>query len=572
MKQLLAVTVIIAALLLCGCSLNVPKTGKGNADEDASADAKETVVGIKTGGRESVGGGNVVYENSGVKVTMAGFADDVLTLTAENTSDKELSLRSAYIAADGVALEDRYVSEQLRGGERTDITLSGAGMCRMTMRLFLSEEESNQTVEGSLSDTIEFTFSDKLSLHGKELYTVVYSDDKLKLGLKDVSYRDDSSTVKLKLYAENHTDEDLCILGSDIVCDHEDYYSSLMFFIPAGGRCSPVMRASTTNGTLSAADLDSISFSVRAIPLGDYLADGYYTDDELFKTDTVQLRLPKANRPEKIIPDTVQIGRTADEVRQEMLEDERTVMLPAPQSSDSLSFAGDGIELEYLFGAQAEIGTETYVSLCFRCRNTLQKQITLSPAGVVNGATAGLYCYESVAAMTEDTVTVSCHMPAQYLSSFTDAAVWFEVYYDDGRYDENSYITGTDAFRIVCSDSSAGLTPPKDAKTVYSDDNVEIKYVGIEENDVYSLISFFAVNKSDKNISVSAKVPDDAAENYRIVGKLYMFAGTCTFDTLPVSSSDSGSQLTEKNVGGLGLWFTVTDSEGNELSSGQGVL
>ncbi len=568
MKRLMILLPLLIAAMLCGCSLDMPKTGKGNADSTSSQE-KSSIVGIKTGGQENAADSQVIYESSGVKISVLGFAKNQLDLTAENTTGKDYRLRSVYVAADGAALSNISVDQELPANAKTDFSFSAPGICKLSARLFLTDD-SSEMITGSLSDTIELTLSDKITLQPKQLYKVLYSDENFKLGFKQATYRDSSNTVRIELYAENLTDKDIYLLSGETVCDHEDYTASVRCFIPAKCSSSIMMRAYTGNSTISAADLDSITFSLTGFPL-EYYYNEVYTDSlpVLFTTDTITLTLPREGRPEVTVPETMQYAGDLSEYRAEVLDGDGITEMPDVLDGSTKSCEDGNVLLEYLFGFEREYAGEKVWCFAFRCQNKLQKQIRLGPVGAVNGATVPFSCLDTVKAMTEEYVLVMCYSDLYELTpEVTDVTMWFEVNYDDGHYDETSYIGSTSAVKLAYSDKLIRPDPPEDAKLVYSDALCELWLIKAEDTESGPDLLMYARNLSDELISVTVSSDDG---NCYFSGSIPMFRSTYCVTTLRMRSF-SDTTPTAQTLEGLNIHITVSDTDGEALSYSEAKL
>ena len=310
MKRIMMILLLTAALLFSGCS--VPQTGKGKKSESENA-VETTGIGIKDKDGQTVPlSETVLYDRCGVKVTSSGMNGSSPVLTVNNGSDKRVRLVSSYVEADGILRSDiRIASDIILPGGKTNITVESLdGVCSLRTRLLL-EDENYYAVGGSISDPIELTLSGKLYLPSKELYSLLYEDDRVLLGLCRVSYRDDSNRVTLNMYAQNKTDSDFCLSATDIECVHKDYYAMMSAVIPAGSNGNITMRVSTRNATLSPADLDSISLALRLSSLEDYY--GLSEDSTYDCTEKFSFRLPVSGRPEVVIPDTIESTVTPEE-------------------------------------------------------------------------------------------------------------------------------------------------------------------------------------------------------------------------------------------------------------------
>ena len=564
MKRILLV--ILAALLFCGCSFKLPQTGKGNKEENTESAVQQ--AGIKDSNGQNIPITEaVIYDRCGVRLTSPGMVDDAPRLTVTNSSDKTVKLISAYVSADGTVRSDIYIStDYIEPGSTGDVSIEGlSNVCSLKTRLML-EDESYNIVEGSLSDVIEVTLSDKLYLPAKQLYTLIYEDDKLLLGLCDVNYRDDSNRVTLKFYLRNKTDKDLWISARDVTCDHADYSATMSTVLPAGTDGSFSMRATTRNSTISAADLDSISMSIEMRSLEDHFDPKDYDTGE--KTERFTVRLPKTGRPETVIPDRIESTVAPEEYISEITGSGRITPLPVMESSDLL-YEDENMTAELVLTALGvSDGGSKYCSLHFRVQNKLQKQIKLAPVGIINGATFKLYSGSGIKPMTEQYIEItSAELDESIIGSFSDISMRFEYYYDDGVYDESSFIGATEPFSVRCSDTLSRPGVPEGADKLYSDENCELYLLGIEKDEDYGRLDLnvYGVNKSDKPIAVSLSSTD-----VTIIKTLPMFAHTYACGKFSIYSF--GDELTPDSLKGISLTVQVQDLNGELLSEGEAKL
>ena len=569
MKRIIIAAMLSAALLFSGCSM--PQTGKGNK-ADSSAESSVTEIGIKGSDGQTVPiSETVIYDRCSVKVTSPGMYGKFPMLTVENGSDKNIKLASSYVSADGVLRSDINIStDVIPAGGKTNISVEGlSGVCSMRTRFFLTDEDY-KTLDNSLSDPIEFTLSGKLSLPAKQLYSVLYEDERVLLGLYGVTYREDSNRVTLNLYGKNKTDSDFVLSASNAECDPEDYYALMNALLPAGASGQITMRASTRNATLSAADLDSITLALGFTALEDY-----YNFSELGKTeysDTFTIHLPKSGRPEVVIPDKIESTMTPEEYIAETTSSDDITPITLIGDSDLL-YEDDNVLAELVLAATdyGSSGTE-YCSLHFRVQNKLQKQIVLQPYGVLNGATVEFFGSSGIKPMTEQYMEVTCAIDdKEIFGALSDVILRFDYGYDDGAFDDSSYLGTTDTFVIQCAEELSRPGVPKDAKQIYSDDNCDLYLLSTEKNDTYNSIDLnvYAVNKSNKIIRVYA---DSEVSGLTIYKSLALLRGTYTVGMLRVNTFDESAELTADTVKDMKILVTVSDSEGNTLSSGEGKL
>lgn len=566
MKRILML--LTALLIFSGCSLKIPKTGRGKTD--AGNDSAVQQIGIKgSNGQDVPLNEAVIYDLCGVKVTSPGVNGNSPTLNVKNGSDRSVMLCSAYMAADGTLRSDLGISTDLiPPGGNSNITMEGlSGICSLKTRLYL-KDENYSVIEGSLSDPIEFTLSSKLTLQPKQLYTLVYEDDKLLLGLRSVSYREDSNRVTLYLYAKNKTDKDLGIYSEDVECDHSDYYATLVELLPAGSSGVLTMRASTRNATLSPSQLDSVSMALSYCSIEEYF--GFTGLDSSDTTERFTLKLPMSGRPENVIPDTIESTLTPDEYIADVTSSKDLVVLPL-LGNYQRKYENDSICAELVLAALSTGSSGARrCSLHFRVQNKLDKQIRLAPIGVVNGGTANLYTSGGIKPMTEQYIEVtSAAIDESITGSFTDAALRFEYYYDDGSYDESSYLGTSDIFVVQCAETLSRPGVPQGAKQIYSDDNCDLYLLGIEKDEEYDRLEMnvYAVNKTDEIIIVSAM-----ADEFTAARSLTMFGGSYIAGSFMLYSFDPDITLTPEYTEGMDIAVQVYDIDGNILSEGEGRL
>ena len=560
------IPVLLAVLLLCGCSFKLPQTGKGNKEQ--TDDSAVQQAGIKDSNGQNIPlSGAVIYDRCGVRLTSPGMADDAPRLTVTNSSDKTVKLISAYVSADGTFRSDIYIStDYIEPGSTGDVSIEGlSNVCSLKTRLML-EDESYNIVEGSLSDVIEVTLSDKLYLPPKQLYTTVYENDKLLLGLCGVTYRENSNRVTLSLYAKNKTDEDFCISTSEVTCDHPDYFSTLTAVLPAGTEGRLSMIASTRNSTVSPSELDSISMSLLIKSVERYFR---LSDDEEETTGKFTVKLPKTGRPETVIPDTIESTVTPGEYISEVTASGRITPLTVIESSDTL-YEDENITAELVLTAMnTSSDGKKHCSLHFRVQNRLKKQIKLAPVGVINGATFPLYTGSGIKPMTEQYIEVSSAvLDESIMGSFSDASLRFEYYYDDGVYDESSYIGATAPFSVRCSETLSRKGVPENAEKLYSDDNCELWLTGTQKDDTYNCIrvNVYAVNKTETAITLYANSTSDDAY---LTGSLGMLRNTYTLGTLKVYPYNTEEEVTPDIIKGLSFRVQVNDINSELLSEGE---
>ena len=567
MKRILPV--ILAALLFCGCSFKLPQTGKGNNDQPDESAVQQ--VGIKGSNGQNVPITEaVIYDRCGVRITSPGTAEGIPLLTVTNSSDKTVKLASAYISADGIARNDiSFSTDFIKPGEPMEIKLEGTdGISSLKTRLLL-EDEDYRIVEGSLSDVIELTLSDKLYLPSKQLYTLVYEDERLLLGLCRVNYREDSNRVTLRLYAKNKTDKDYCIVSDDVTCDHSDFYAVMSGMLPAGTEGIINMTASTRNSTLSPADLDSITLTASLVSTESYY--GLSDDDSTETTESFVIKLPKNGRPETVIPDTVESTLTPEEYISEATSSGKLTPLTLIENDRQL-YEDENLEVELVLAALSGSDGSKRCSLHFRVQNRMQKQIALAPVGIVNGATFSFYSGSGIKPMTEQYIEVtSAPIDESIWGSFTDAAMRFEYYYDDGSYSSSSYIGATNAFVIQCSETLSRPGVPKNAKEIYSDDLCTLwllDTVKDQENNCID-ITVYAENRSEELLTFRLAAED---ENMYISRELAAFRGTSAAGVLKLRPYDTDAELPDNAAEGLKVHVYVKDAEGSTLSEGEGRL
>ena len=564
------IVLLLAALVFSGCSFKVPESGKGKTNNsNTDSNAAEITLRDKDGKTVSIYDAPI-YDRCGVKAVFSGNNGKAATLTVTNGSDKALRLRSSYMSADGVLRNDLTVSsDPIPAGETAGITLDGtgsgfSGISSLRTRFYL-EDEDYRVLEDSLSDPLEVVLSDTLYLASKQLYTVVYEDERLLLGLCGVTYREDSNRVALNIYAENKTDSDFCLESLGAECVPKDYFTTLNVILPARSGGKFTMRASTRNSTLSPSELDSISLSLQLSGLEYYY--GLKQEDPP-KTEKFTIRLPKTGRPENVIPDTVVSTVDREQYIAELAASgELTPLTPVGQSN--LMFENENILADLVYMGRENNGS---ISLHFRVQNKLQKQIKLDPVGTVNGATLAFSCYGGIKPMTEQYIEVTCSAADEsIIGSFSDLAVRLEYSYDDGSYDNSSYIGATDPFYFQVSETLSRPGVPKGAKQIYSDDICDLYLLGTEKEEDRNAVDLkvYAVNKSEKVIIVSAYTDSD---RIYILKNLGMFRGTYTVGTLKVTTFAEDIQLTEETVKDMKIAVSIYDIDGNVLSEGEAGL
>ena len=570
--KLLCVMSALIMLILSGCSLDMPNTKKKT---ESGTDDDLYTIGIKNdiGGGGTTAEQGVIYDRCGVKFTLDSVNTLPLNFTVTNNSGKNVSLYSLYTAEDGTVSNDLDIklTDIENGGIKTLTVPVTSGVSTIRTRLYLVDE-NYMYIEDSLSDPIELTVSDKLYLQTKPLYTLIYDDKDIKLGLKKVSYRDDSNVVRLTLYAENKTDKDIYLTGRNMRCVHEDFYATFAAAVPAGGRSDFYMRASTSNNTISAADLDSIAFSLEATDIATALT--YENTNTIISTDELVIELPKNGRPEKVIPDTVDDSMTPAEYLENLMEEKELSSIPDPIGSADLSYEDEDISVEYI-GGLFEVNDEDLLDLyfCFRCTNRLEKQIELEPFGSFNGATVSFYCSGQVPPMTQEYFYVEASsIYSMLFLNFSDAHISFNASYDDGHNDDSSFIKTIGPFDIVISEKLYRPEIPEDSKLLFSGKTCDVYYSGNKYNERYNRLDvyFYTVNKSDKTINMYISVPNDS--DLWLMQGATVYAGTDYAERATLRYLKDDKTVSEDVIKGVKLGITVTDTDGNPLETGEGSI
>lgn len=569
MRRLAAVLLCAALLLLSGCSLNLPQTGKGDLDDSSGG---EFIVGINNGINDPSTEQGVIYDRCGVKIRLAEIQNMVARFTYENTTDQLLRLYDLYTAADGTVMSDMSLTGielKPNSGVQELTTLKISGISTFRIKLYLCSEDY-VTIEDSIAEPVEITFSDKLRLPSKRLYTLIYDDSNVKLGLQGVSYKEDSQVVTLDLYLENKTDKDLVCYTLGAECVHEDYYASFNCAVPAKGRNDCRMRASTSNNTIFPSDLDSITFKLVGVEADNYLRLG---KDTLFLAEDLTILLPKAGRPSYEIPDTIETKMTPAEYLRSATNDGDLPYLPAlKNSTDTLIFDDGQVYLEYIGGYQEPLddGLNDYY-FCFLCRNQLKKRIKLEPYGILNGGTADFYGNYGIAPMTEEYFAVSGDsFDPGLFKQLSDVHLRFDVRYDDGKYDGSSFITSTEVFNMLFGDEPYRPGVPEGAKLLCSDDSCDIYLLKQDYSESMERLRFYlyAVNKTDNFFRITAEAP--SIEGSSVTGSVGIYSGTTGTGSIYLRNPEG--HLSESDAEGLTLKFTVSDANGDPVTALEGTL
>lgn len=560
MKRL-AVLIAAAAMLLCGC--DTPETGKPGANNNTAQPAAVTYS-ITPSSDKPAPEADIVYDRSGVSLKYKGTSGSTLIFEASNSNSFAVTLRSIYTQADGFGGQSIWV--RLEANETAEVEFTpnkeySAAPGVVKMRLYFYDE-NYKLIEDSISDVITLNLSKQMTLHADPLYTLICDTESVKLGLVRVQYRDDSNSVRLTLFAVNKTDKDLSLAASNTVCDHPDYTASFDISIPAHGKSKFNMLALTSNETLSAAELDSITFDLMTSPAVEALK---YDTTNSVRTENVRISIPKEGRPEAVIPDTVQETDPFEEfIENELDEDE--ILIGGISSVPA--FEDENVRIEYAGAAVNSISEPTFCRFFFKCTNKLSKQIALNPIGVYNGATAEFKCSDDVSAMSEKYISVRYSLPKSgILGPLTYSNIKFTVKYDDGHRD-SEVLSVSDMFPLSFSEEPFKPSAPAGAKQVYSDGNCELYLVSADDSEKKIKLELFAVNKTKQAITV---YPDMTAKG-SLFGSIDLLPGTCAADTLSVWDMDDTVQLTAKDLEGTALNVTVYDTDGNILSEGEGSL
>lgn len=503
------VSVCISALMLCGC--DTPKSGKpGAADQSGpgkmglsftpsieSEEQKEEPTSFSAGK-------GLIYDRCGFRLVITDnvLENAQLNLRGENTTDKKLILRSVYIQeGDMLSASAQSLKMTVNGGESKDATLSlPKSKGSLKMKLYLLDEGRNY-VEGSLSETITVTAYQKKVLHQAYTGIPVYEDDKLKLTYTGATYRNDSDTVKLGLYAVNKTDKDIYIGSWKAECVHEDFYFSFKGYIPANSEAEIKATATTLNRTIGAGALDSVSFDLRVFDCDDIVKVGT-SANELFMVEGLNIKLAEAGKPEKVIPDTVTEAESLEEVLVD-LDYSSYAVLPDTIEGSTINSSANGIDAVFLGGLEGAVDGSGEGILIFKVTNNLQKPIAIEAEGTINGMTADLGCYDSVDAMKIKYLPVYFDMAdTDTFGKFADCKVKFIIRYDDGhRYDGESVICTLPEMSFNVRERKDVTEAINKFPILYSDENCDVRVVGYNSGDSIAFC-FCALNKTDRRLKV----------------------------------------------------------------------
>lgn len=575
LKKAFALMITLCAAALAGCS--TPKSGKPNST-NSSASAGQVMVtpsldGAEQNGQEISfsGDGTLLYDKCGVKLTLtfAESGSSTLLLSAENTSDKNYTLRSMYVMeGDVMYVEPQSLWIPLQSGETSGSSLElplKDGILRM--KLYLTGEDFS-VVEDSISDTIAIEKSSLRKLKPSPLGLPVYEDDSVKLILAETWYQEDSNEVDLVLAAYNKTDEDLYLRSLSSVCEHSDYRFRFGGYVPANSLTYIFAKTNTTNKTLTPAELQSITFTLSKYAADEYLLNSF-TAEPLDEIKGVRIDRDRSKDPEVIVPQEITEKGSRDDLISELLEDGFTE-LPEPEDGD-LVFENESVRIEYITGSQGEYSGSAMCMLGFRFTNKLGKQIRLEAFGMVNGATAEFYDSISLPPMTEDYEAVCYDMPdPERFGSFADAEIMFMVGYDDGHNDESSFICSTDKMKIVTgkrADTSGAL---EGAEKLYSDDDCELWLIGKRLGGKTAYLTLYALNKTD---SPAQMYIYDNSEDIYFFGAVDILPKTYCV-TIKRLRSLTDSDLTDEDIAALALEIefepTATDTDDTEPDAADG--
>ena len=565
MRRLLVCAAAVC-LLLSGCTMN-----KGGRNDDTEEKATTTIsINPSTESEIADTGSDILYDRCGVTVRATGYNGKALTLTFTNSSDKELSPETLYIEKDGFCESGDYLYvPDLSPGATETAEIDGLdGVGTLKLRFYLSEEYN--FVENSLSDVISVGLDRYSTLRSQPLTIPVYEDDRLKISLSQVSYRESSNRVSLSLIARSKTDEDLLLISKNVRCVHEDYFATLSGFLPAKGQAEFRMIALTSNATLGAEALDSITMGLTAYKADDYIKDPY--SDELaplFETEEMTVALPGYGRPENEVPTQLTEAQPLSEFRSEVLSDSSLTEF-APVYADS--FSDENAKLDFCFAAKETSDSRTRYHFYFKAANLLDKQIKLVPYGIFNGATASFVCSSSVPAMTEEYVDIRCDLlPDTLLGDLTDAELMIEPRYVDGHDDDSSRIGYTGGIRLAFANKPYRAADPAPEQMLLSDAGVTVYATGVMEiNDTRSALKLFIKNETAAPVYVHVYTVDDDSL-YSFYGYVLAYSGTLSEGTVSLYSDDDTAPTAE-DIDGLKVTVFTQTTDGDTISSGEGVI
>ncbi|MBR6046136.1 MAG: hypothetical protein IKP47_10930 [Ruminococcus sp.] len=564
MKRL-AAALLSAALVLCGCD-SIPETGKPTNSSAAETSATILVNGENVPSED----GSVLYDSCGVTLKVTGFSEDRIFLRAENKTDVKKALCSLYVECDGVCHNRDSIVSYLDPGGSDDLVFAPSmniNVRTLRTRFMLIETDTWKYIDGSLSDPVTVRFSDKNIMNPDPLGTVFFENDDIKLSLVKTAYSDDGEDVTLTLFAVNKTDRDIYLRSSNLRCEHSDFTATISGVIPAGGRGWPDVTVRTYNHTISAAELDRMTFDLIAYEAGGYMTGTSYENEVTYSGIT--LELPRSGRPEVTVPDRITEAVPLEEFKQEFL-DEYSSELPMT-SAAKFSHDGGSVKLDYVFGVRETTSSADRYRLFFKARNELDKQITFDCLGYVNGIFLELTCSGSIPAMTEDYIEVRFKAPdSGFLGDLTDADLSFEYSYDDGRTDGSSLIGRTPLTRIAFSDELNRPKAPGESKLVWSDGTTDLYLLGFTDKNGYLRGEFLAVNSSEEYYSIYLSSPEGTGLSF--YGKIPAPGKSASLATVTVHSVDSDEDLTPDMVSGKKITVTVYDTEYNTAAEGDGQL
>ena len=566
MKRILAAAA--AFLMLTGCA-DTPKTGRGKSDDDDSK-AAVTTLSIVPSVEGETAEGDVLYDRCGVTVRAAGFNGSTLTLSFTNSSGREYSPEMLYVEKDGFCdSKDAPYVQSVASGETVTADIDGLeGVGTVKLRMFLNEDYS--CVEGSLSDVISVGLNKYITLRSRPLTIPVYEDDRLKISLEEVIYRETNNRVSIKVTARNKTADDLMIVSGSESCVHEDYFASLTGYLPAGAATELTMLALTSNATLSPEQLDSITFTLSAYKAEDYVADPYSDSlKPVFETEEMTLTLPGADRPVTEVPQQLAEAQPLSEFRSEVL-DNNDFREFAALYADSCS--DENLRLEFCFAAKDTSDTRTRYHFYFKAANLCDKQIKFVPYGIFNGATVGYSCSDSVPAMTEEYIDVRCDLlPETNLGDLTDAELILEVRYDDGHDEDSSRVCFTDTVKLAFANEPYRAPDPDGERMILSGEGVSVYTLGARE--LYSSrsgLDLFVRNETGGNVYIYISSADDSSP-CSFYGYVTAYPGTVTEGTVSVYS-DISEAPTAEDIDGTKVTVMAETSDGEVITSGEGVI
>lgn len=533
---------IAAVMLLCGC--DTPKSGKPGSTDPAS-DQLDVTPSVDSEGQTD---GGIIYDRCGFRLRLSESSqyNSLLTLEAENTTDKELTFTSVYIQ-DGDVLtsvsQSVYLSVDPKSTEKTELTLHKS-MGTLKMKFYLLDEDLNY-VEGSLSEQITISNHGKKELSGIPLGRPVYEDDKIKLIYTGAEYNGKNNRVRPSLYAINKTDSDLYLRSVSSECIHKDYRFSMNSYLPAGSQADITATASTSNATLSPSELDQAAFRLLV-----YNADDYIRNDDcepIIDTKDPLIRIPKDGRPETEIPTEVTRAEAFEDYTARILRNREYTELPTPREGIGTKVLDGDVSLEYAAGYELVRNDNTYCYLCFKCTNRLSKQIAFSADGSINGFTSDFYSTASVAPMTETYISIYCEMPfVEIFGHCADVSLSVKARYDDGHFNEDSVISSVTDAEFSFGDRVDFSDKLKKYQPLLSDSSCELRLLGFKKIGSYMRALFFAQNKTPEKLTVMITPKDD---RYSIMKRYFLEPDSYTvLDPMLFSSGTDSDEITIDDV------------------------